>query len=161
MRRTPPSLPTELAQVIERLNPLWRAEPGPPLPPYRRWPFDALMHHLKQGLTPAVLLRGPRRVGKTVLLRQVIQALIREGVDGRRILYLPFDELPDLARLRMPILTVPFWYQDRYLGRSFNQAAHGGKSAFLFLDETRALYPLREVKAREEIEVPETYPSGM
>lgn len=33
--------------------------------------------------------------------------------------------------------------------------------AFLFLDETRALHPLHEVKPREEIEVPETYPSGM
>jgi erythromycin esterase-like protein len=33
--------------------------------------------------------------------------------------------------------------------------------AFLFLDETRALHPLHEVKPREEFEVPETYPSGM
>jgi erythromycin esterase-like protein len=33
--------------------------------------------------------------------------------------------------------------------------------AFLYLDETHALRPLREVKAREEGEVPETYPSGV
>jgi protein-L-isoaspartate(D-aspartate) O-methyltransferase len=33
--------------------------------------------------------------------------------------------------------------------------------AFLFLNETRALQPLHEVKAREEGEVPETYPSGV
>ena len=33
--------------------------------------------------------------------------------------------------------------------------------AFLFLNETRALQPLHEVKAHEEGEVPETYPSGV
>jgi erythromycin esterase len=33
--------------------------------------------------------------------------------------------------------------------------------AFLFLNETRALQPLHEVKAREEGEVPETYPTGV
>jgi erythromycin esterase-like protein len=33
--------------------------------------------------------------------------------------------------------------------------------AFLFLDETRALHPLHEVRAREEGEVPETYPTGV
>jgi hypothetical protein len=33
--------------------------------------------------------------------------------------------------------------------------------AFLFLRETQALHPLREVRPREEAEVPETYPSGV
>jgi erythromycin esterase-like protein len=33
--------------------------------------------------------------------------------------------------------------------------------AFLYLDKTRALHPLHEVQAREEGEVPETYPSGV
>jgi erythromycin esterase-like protein len=33
--------------------------------------------------------------------------------------------------------------------------------AFLFLDETRALHPLHEVKPHEEFEVPETYPWGV
>jgi hypothetical protein len=33
--------------------------------------------------------------------------------------------------------------------------------AFLFLNETQALRPLHEVKARAEGEVPETYPSGV
>src|SRR5439155_44316 len=33
--------------------------------------------------------------------------------------------------------------------------------AFLFFDETRALEPLHEVKARAEGEVPETFPTGV
>ena len=33
--------------------------------------------------------------------------------------------------------------------------------AFLFLDETRALEPLHDVKVRDDGEVPETYPSGV
>ena len=33
--------------------------------------------------------------------------------------------------------------------------------AFLFLNQTRALRPLHDVKVRDEGEVPETYPSGV
>jgi len=33
--------------------------------------------------------------------------------------------------------------------------------AFLFVNESRALHPLHEVKAHAEGEVPETYPSGV
>jgi erythromycin esterase len=33
--------------------------------------------------------------------------------------------------------------------------------AFLFLRETHALCPLHDVKAREDAQVPETYPSGV
>ena len=37
----------------------------------------------------------------------------------------------------------------------------GRYDALLFLEETRALQALHEVRAREEGEVPETFPSGM
>lgn len=40
----------------------------------------------------AVLLLGPRRVGKTVLLHQVVEKLINQGVDAKRILYCSLDD---------------------------------------------------------------------
>jgi hypothetical protein len=52
-------------------NPWWRNEKIYNLPVMRRWAFDTVLGNLKQGLTPAVVLKGPRRVGKSVLLEQV------------------------------------------------------------------------------------------
>ena len=57
------------------------------------------------------LLRGPRRVGKTVLLRQLIESLIAEAVNPQRILYIAFDELPTLRDLDEPVLTIARWYE--------------------------------------------------
>lgn len=39
----------------------------------------------------AIVLMGPRRVGKTVVIHQSIQALIDDGMDARRILYASLD----------------------------------------------------------------------
>lgn len=63
-------LPLELSENIRSLNPWWQNQPASPLPSFRRWPFKRLKHLLFKGMTPAVVLRGPRRVGKTVLLKQ-------------------------------------------------------------------------------------------
>jgi len=57
------------------------------------------------------MLRGPRRVGKTVLLRQLIESLIAEAVNPQRILYIAFDELPTLRDLDEPVLTIARWYE--------------------------------------------------
>lgn len=39
----------------------------------------------------AVVLIGPRRVGKTVMLKQLVARLLDDGVAGTRILFLPLD----------------------------------------------------------------------
>ena len=66
-------------------NPWWRGERLFGLPSLRRWAFDAVLTGVQRGLTPATVLRGPRQVGKTTLLNQVIDALLAQGVAGRRI----------------------------------------------------------------------------
>ena len=40
----------------------------------------------------AVVLMGPRRAGKTVLLHQTIHKRLRSGVDGKRLMYVSIDE---------------------------------------------------------------------
>lgn len=105
----------------------------------RRWPFAAVLNGLKRGLTPAVVLRGPRQVGKTTLLNQVIDQLLVEGVDPRFIFRLQFDDVPDLRRISMPMIELCDWYAQSILGMTLNQAARKGQKPFIFLDEVQNL----------------------
>ncbi len=106
------------------------------MPSYRRWAFRTAVRKLAAGLAPAVVLRGPRQVGKTTLQLQVIEHLIRDkGVDPRRVLRVQFDECPQLRALMAPVMQIPWGFQDHILGRSFNEAGRAGEPAFVFFDE--------------------------
>ena len=52
-------------------------------------PFFELIYEKK--INRAVVLMGPRRVGKTVMVHQAVAELIRKRVDPKRILYVPLD----------------------------------------------------------------------
>lgn len=52
-------------------------------------PFYELVK--KADVNRAVVLMGPRRVGKTVMAYQAIAGLIKEGVNPKNILYIPLD----------------------------------------------------------------------
>ncbi len=132
-------LPVALAENVRSSNPWWRGEEGVRLPAFKRWPFARLLSLLKTGMTQTTVLRGPRRVGKTVLLRQAIDSLLKEGVPASRILYVPFDELPTLRGVREPILAISRWFEANILGETFNSAANGGRQVFLFFDEMQNL----------------------
>jgi len=47
----------------------------------------------ERNLTGVVTVRGPRRVGKTTMIKMLIHALIRGGVNPRRILYITCDDV--------------------------------------------------------------------
>jgi len=133
-------LPASLDEHLRSANPWWEGKPGRVLPSYRRWAFKALLRKLDTRLAPAVLLRGARQVGKTTLLEQVIQHLLRDmRVDPRRILRVQFDEIASLRGVDEPILAIADWFQNRVLGSTFNETAHIGKPAFLFFDEAQNL----------------------
>jgi predicted AAA+ superfamily ATPase len=116
-------------------NVWWRGERIFGLPPIRRWAFQPVLRGVKEGMTPVTVLRGPRQIGKTTLLNQVIDSLISEGVSAQRIFRVQFDELPELRKLSEPILELSRWYSGNILGKTFNQAALDGEHAFLFFDE--------------------------
>lgn len=105
----------------------------------RRWAFEPVLRGLKQGVTPVTVLRGPRQIGKTTLLNQVIDFLLDEGISPKRIFRVQFDELPALKTLSEPILELSRWYADQILGETFNRAAQLGQQAFLFFDEIQNL----------------------
>lgn len=129
----------DLQGELWRANPHWEGKPGQPLPGFRRWAFGRARRLLEQGLAPATVLRGPRRVGKTVLARQVMHDLIARGVAPRRVIYVPFDDIPSIRKLAQPILNVAHWFEETVLQVSFNEAAAAGEAAYLVFDEVQNL----------------------
>ncbi len=127
-------------EFLRSTNPWWEGKPGPALPPYRRWAFHSTLRKLERGLAHAVVLRGPRQVGKTTLQLQIIETLLQEkSIPPNRILRIQFDEIPSLTGLSEPILTIGRWFENRILGATFNESARKGEPALLFLDEVQNL----------------------
>ena len=138
------TLPGLLASGAERVlrdsNPWWRGERLYGLPPIKRWAFAPTIKGLKSGLAPVTVLRGPRQVGKTTTLNQIVDTLLDEGVEAKRIFRVQFDDIPQLQRLLTPILDLVAWYADNVLGQSINAFAHAqGGPVYLLLDEVQNL----------------------
>lgn len=128
-----------LEAQLRNANPWWRGERQYDIPPFRRWAFDVLRRGVKRPLAPVTVLRGPRQIGKTTLVAQLIDSLLAEGVDARRVFRVQFDDLPELRKLPQPILDLSQWYADAILGRSLNKAAHELGKCILVLDEMQNL----------------------
>ncbi len=138
------TLPGLLAGDTERVlrdsNPWWRGERLFGLPPVRRWAFAPTFKGLKAGLAPVTVLRGPRQVGKTTVLNQVIDRLLDEGIAPSRIFRVQFDDIPQLQRLETPILDLVAWYADNILLQSINAYAHAQEGpVYVLLDEVQNL----------------------
>lgn len=128
-----------LDEFLRSTNPWWERKPGRVLPSFRRWAFSSTRRRLESGLAPIVVLRGPRQVGKTTIQEQLIQQYLKDDVEPQRLLRVQFDELPPLKELKTPILSLCRWFENRILGMTFNEAAHAGRPAYLFLDEVQNL----------------------
>jgi hypothetical protein len=120
-----------LENTLRRGNPWWQGDPLVGLPRLRRWAFEPVRRGIEKGMTKVTVLRGPRQIGKTTLLNQVIEDLLKSGVVPHRIFRVQFDELPELRRLTQPILDLPWWYSEHVLGRSFHRAAAKGEGAYI------------------------------
>jgi len=83
--------PAEFRHELEKLNPHWLT--GMPAEeetyPIKRDELEALYGDRDLGKVSVVT--GPRRAGKTVLLRHLMARLIRDGVDPRNLLYCSLD----------------------------------------------------------------------
>ena len=88
-------IPTE--KIIERLryeNPWWLTREIPQAygSMSRRLYFDLFFPYVKEShVRRAVVLMGPRRVGKTVMMFHAIQQLLEEGVDPQKIFFVGID----------------------------------------------------------------------
>ncbi len=80
---------------LAELNPWWVAG-GAIDPDLRAWPrrayFPSFLRLVREpDVRRAVVVIGPRRVGKTVMLMQAIQSLLDAGVTGTSVLYAQLD----------------------------------------------------------------------
>lgn len=57
----------------------------------RRDYFEPLMALIDAPVNRSIVVMGPRRVGKTVLLHQVIATLLERGIEPGRIMHVPLD----------------------------------------------------------------------
>ncbi|MEM2978621.1 MAG: ATP-binding protein [Candidatus Hadarchaeales archaeon] len=115
-----------MKETLERFNEWWftgkvRKELAPP---FKRYAFKRLAGTLRE--RQALLLVGPRRVGKSTLLYQTIEGLL-EKVPPSNILYFSFDE-----EFRDPAEVLGF-YEKRILAKPFEEAGR----VYIFLDEVQ------------------------
>ncbi len=81
----------DIFQVLRKFNPWWTLKHFCSFP-FRRVAFADLYHWFSiPGFRRAVVISGARRVGKTVLLHQLVEQLITDSRDPRTILYLSLD----------------------------------------------------------------------
>jgi uncharacterized protein len=83
---------SELTAILSQFNPWWRGAANTDLPEWKRASFHELFQWIySPPAHRAVLLSGARQVGKTTLLLQAIQELLKKGVPASNILYATFD----------------------------------------------------------------------
>lgn len=115
----------ELFTVLRQYNPWWSGARIPDLPTWRRAAYREIEEWAENPPAGrALLLTGPRQVGKTTLFLQTINSLIEKGVPPANILYATFDH-PLLKLIGLEAL-VSLW-------REFEPAEEGVE--YLFLDE--------------------------
>lgn len=124
------------AEVERRLafdNPWWQGQQGVEAE-YRNFPRRAYLPSFcrlvqDRSVRRAVVLLGPRRVGKTVMVYQVIQSLLDAGVPSKNILYLSL-ETPIYTGLSLEKLIALF---NKTCGHTKNS------DLFVFFDEVQYL----------------------
>ncbi len=123
----------EILKLIDLYNPWWSKGEGAldDLPTFER----PVLADITQGLStqPQILsITGPRRVGKTTLLRQLVRHLLRQGVARDRLVYYSLDD---------PALFRPKVKPARLIDALMNelQKRAGNEKVYLFLDEIQRL----------------------
>lgn len=82
----------ELIAILAQFNPWWRGEAITDLPTWQRAAFHELFEWVSTPPAPrAVLLSGARQIGKTTLMLQAVDTLLKQGVPAANIVYATFD----------------------------------------------------------------------
>jgi len=112
--------------ALEKFNPWWVGEGVPPglLGTHRRPYFEEAAKYIDKRFI--VLLYGLRRVGKSTILYQLADMLLKKGINPLRVLYFSFDEQP--AQIEQ-ILSA---YEEKVI-----KGRIGGQKTYLFLDEVQ------------------------
>jgi uncharacterized protein len=123
---------SEIRQRLRLDNPWWRDGKVEDYlaPPSRRAHFEPFFKLVtNREVQRAVILMGPRRVGKTVLIRQVIDQLIKDGARPEDTLYLSLDT-PVYTGLGLEKILRIHWSEEEILDR---------RPRWVFFDEVQYL----------------------
>ncbi|HZE95463.1 MAG TPA: ATP-binding protein [Planctomycetota bacterium] len=131
----PAPLSTEVIQILKDLNPWWdtgklRREPHP----YHRRGVRELIHRLSSPKGLIEILRGPRQVGKTTALEQIVSALLDKGTRPTDILFVRFDQevIQERAGGLVPVIR---WFTKEIRKRPLED----GDVTLVLLDEVHKL----------------------
>ncbi|MEI6285991.1 MAG: ATP-binding protein [Bacillota bacterium] len=99
------------------------------VPALERDELEDLLASLEQERITALV--GPRRVGKSTIIMQAIERLLKRGIDKRRILFIPADD-PALDRVNMTAII------NEYLAAIlFEQPRKLSNQIYVFVDEVQ------------------------
>jgi predicted AAA+ superfamily ATPase len=140
----------DVEQILRELNPWWRPphQVRPVPPTYRRRRVDRILGAVDRQRSLIQVLRGPRQVGKTTALYQVVEGLLARGRKPSDILLVRFD-LDPLRELGLR--TIVQWHREEV-----RKARDAGRTVLL-LDEVHKLERWDE----EVKHVYDTWPCGM
>jgi predicted AAA+ superfamily ATPase len=125
----------EVQQVLREINSYWRTphEVRPIPPPYERRHVASLLESIDRAGAKAQVLRGPRQVGKSTAILQVIRRLLGQGVPSKDMLLVRFDL--DILRERSSLLEILRWHAGEIRGADLQ----ADPAMYLFLDEVHKL----------------------
>lgn len=137
----------KVLEVVKKINPWFKDNRVPPakLEPFRRREFHLLEKDLDR-LDMMTLIIGARRVGKSVLMYQLIDNLLKKGVEAKRILFIQGDNtlLTEFAVNGNLINFILELYQKHILDKNFEEITD---TVYIFLDEAQSLKAWdREIK---------------
>lgn len=117
---------SEIVSILQGYNPWWSGREHS-VPSFQRIAYHVCLDHLKNPESRrAILLSGPRRVGKSTILNQIAATLKDEVDDPRSICYISLDH-PLLKLLTLPRI-LEIYHAD------FHSV---GKPTILLLDEVQ------------------------
>lgn len=115
----------EIRDLLLRMNPWWKGKGIEEIEGYKqRFPFKELEKYLNVRQIIAII--GLRRTGKTVLMFQLIDKLLKEKIEPRNILYFSFDEI--IAKEPKIIEEILSTYEREILRKEL-------KNTYIFFDE--------------------------
>ena len=120
---------TELLRILYTQNPWWEGKQVQ-VPSKRRRDFYILEKALADRQITAII--GPRRVGKSVLMQQLIGSLLSTGISARNILFAQLDEPLFETERGLIINRMLETYSKLILGKGLDELA---EKVYVFLDE--------------------------
>jgi predicted AAA+ superfamily ATPase len=122
----------KLNKIFSPYNPWWKKNSQPfLLPDFKRPIFEHLLQDIE--LLPQMLsITGPRRIGKSTLLLQIIEHFLEKGIPPERLVYYSFDD-PALETSNVRVDDVIDSTMKLIAGNRSNSPT------YLFLDEIQRL----------------------